>query len=45
MIQSSDYVINCKVEAVNEWSSLANPSDISEAETFLWIGKTQHIIK
>jgi hypothetical protein len=45
MIQSNDYVINCKVEAINEWSSLANPTDVSEGDTFLWIGKTQQIIR
>jgi hypothetical protein len=45
MIQSSEYVINCKVEAMNEWSSLSNPTDVSEGDTFLWIGKTQHIIR
>ena len=45
MIQSSDYLINCKVEALNEWTSLSNPTDVSEANSFLWIGKTQHIIK
>lgn len=45
MIQSSDYQINCKVEALNEWTSLSDPTDVSEAESFLWFGKTQHIIK
>ena len=45
MIQSSEYVINCKVEALNEWSTLSNPTDLSEADSFLWIGKTQHVIK
>lgn len=45
MIQSSDYVINCKVEALNEWSSLTTPHDVSEGDSFLWIGKTNHIIK
>lgn len=40
MIQSSDYVINCKIEALNEWTSLSNPTDVSESGTFLWIGKT-----
>jgi hypothetical protein len=40
MIQSSDYVINCKVVALNEWSSLSNPSDVSEGNSFLWVGKT-----
>ncbi len=45
MIQSHDYQFNCKVEAINEWTSLNNPTDVSEANSFLWIGKTQHIIK
>ena len=45
MIQSNDYLINCKVEALNEWSPLSNPTDVSESNSFLWIGKTQHIIK
>lgn len=45
MIQTTDYTISCKVEGMNEWSSLSNPTDVSEANSFLWIGKTQHIIK
>lgn len=45
MIQSSEYLINCKVEGLNEWTSLNNPTDVSESNSFLWIGKTQHIIK
>ena len=44
MIQSQDVVINCVVEALNEWSSLNNPSDVSEGESFLWIGKTKHCL-
>lgn len=45
MIQSTDIDINCKVEAINEWSSSSNPTDISESNSFLWVGKTQHIIR
>ena len=44
MIQSNDFTVNCKVEAINEWTSLSNPADVSEGDGFLWIGKTQHII-
>ncbi|TNV71390.1 hypothetical protein FGO68_gene10057 [Halteria grandinella] len=45
MIQSTDYMINCKVEGINEWATMAAPTDVSEANGFLWIGKTQHIIR
>ena len=45
MIQSNDYQIKCRVEAMNEWASLNNPQDVSEGNSFLWIGKTQHIIQ
>jgi len=45
MIQSLDIDINCRVEAINDWSSASNPTDISESNSFLWVGKTQHIIR
>jgi hypothetical protein len=45
MIQSSEIDINCKVEALNEWTTSNNPSDVSESNSFLWVGKTQHIIR
>jgi hypothetical protein len=45
MIQTADYVINCKVEGINEWSTMAAPTDVSESNGYLWVGKTQHIIK
>eukprot|EP00347_Sterkiella_histriomuscorum_P023756 403333495 len=45
MIQSKDFQLSCKVEAINEWTQLSNPTDVSEADSFLWIGKSQHIIK
>lgn len=45
MIQTNDFVINCKVEGLNEWCSLSNPTDVSESNGFLWTGKTQHVIK
>lgn len=45
MIQSQDHTLNCKVEGLNEWTSLSNPTDVSEANSFLWIGKTQHVIR
>lgn len=36
----SDVIVNCKVEAVNEWSSLSDPTDISDGNGFIWVGKT-----
>jgi hypothetical protein len=45
MIQSSEIDINCKVEALNEWTTSNNPTDVSESNSFLWVGKTQHIIR
>jgi hypothetical protein len=30
---------------MNEWSSLQNPNDVSEGESFLWVGKIKHHIK
>lgn len=45
MIQSADYSVNCRVEGLNEWSNLGNPTDVSESNSFLWIGKTQHVIR
>jgi hypothetical protein len=40
MIQSLDIDINCRVEAINDWSSASNPTDVSESNSFLWVGKT-----
>ena len=37
--------MNCKVEAINEWASLSDPTDISDGHGFMWVGKTQHTIK
>jgi hypothetical protein len=31
MIQSADYLIDCRVEGINEWSSMSAPTDVSEA--------------
>lgn len=45
MIQHSDFAFNCVVEAINEWCSLSNPTDVSEGNSFLWMGKTKHIIR
>ena len=45
MIQTADFSLNCKVEGENEWTQLNNPTDVSESNGFLWIGKTQHIVR
>jgi hypothetical protein len=45
MIQSADHLINCRVEGLNEWASLKDPTDVSESNSYLWIGKTRHVIK
>lgn len=45
MIQSADHAINCRVEGLNEWASLVEPTDVSESNSYLWVGKTQHVIK
>lgn len=44
MIQN-DMIVNCRVEAINEWSSLNDPADISDGNGLIWISKTQHTIK
>ncbi len=45
MIQSQDFTLNCKVEGINEWTQLNNPTDVSESNGFLWVGKTKFIIR
>jgi hypothetical protein len=40
MIQTADFTLNCKVEGINEWTQLNNPTDVSESNGFLWVGKT-----
>lgn len=44
MIQNKDQLLNCVIEAQNEWTPLSNPADVSEGESFLWVGKTRHLL-
>lgn len=45
MIQHADFTFNSVVEAINEWTTLTNPTDVSEGNSFLWTGKTKYIVR